>query len=87
MMMIDFCISVLLVALLSAFVNIVFKKWEIMQWIQVHGNNFFSKMASCDFCFGFWVGLLLSIGAATITGNVYLLFVPVFSAPITRFIL
>ena len=86
-MMIEFAISVLLVALLSAFIVIVLTKWKIREYIQVHGGNFFGKMADCDFCFGFWIAVLLSVGAAIAVGDCSFLFVPLFSAPITRYIL
>lgn len=87
MRMMNFVLSVVLVALLSAFVVIVLTKWQIREFIQVHGGNFFGRMADCDFCFGFWIAVLLSVGATCTVGDCRLLLIPLFSAPITRILL
>lgn len=86
-MMIDFAISVLLVALMAAFIAIVMGKWKIREYMQIHGGDFFGKMADCDFCFGFWIAVVLSVAATIATADWHLLFIPIFSAPITRMIL
>ena len=85
--MMNFVLSVVLVALLSAFVVIVLTKWQIREFIQVHGGNIFGRMADCDFCFGFWIAVLLSVGFTYAVGDCRLLLIPLFSAPITRILL
>ena len=85
--MMNFVLSVVLVALLSAFVVIVLTKWQIREFIQVHGGNFFGRMADCDFCFGFWISVLLSVGFTYAVDDCRLLLIPLFSAPITRILL
>lgn len=87
MTMIDFLISVCLVALLSAFIILLLTKWRIVEWLQVNGGDFFGKMAECHLCMGFWVAVILSAIAVYITGDYMLMFVPVFSSPLTRYIL
>lgn len=95
MTMIDFAIVVLLTALFSAFEILVLMKWGVIEWLQVHGidakwdkiNDLMSKMAHCNFCLSFWACVLLSLVGFGFTGNGYLLFVPFFSAPLTRYIL
>ena len=85
--MADLLIISLLTAAASAFVVILGKKWGVLEWLQANGSEIVNKWASCDFCCGFWVAVVLSAVFATATGQYHYLFVPVFSAPITRFLL
>ena len=82
--MIEFAVSVLLVAALAAFAVLLLKKWHCVEWLQVHGTDLISQMANCDFCLSFWAGVLLSAMAVLLTGNGYLMAIPFFSTPITR---
>lgn len=75
------------IALIAAFVILLAGKWGLLEWVQIHGNKFFSEMARCNFCLSFWVGLVLSILFAVILGNSIVLLVPIISTPLTRFIL
>lgn len=45
------------------------------------------EMLKCDFCLGFWTSLLLSIIVLAVLGNWWILFAPVFTTPIIRFLL
>ena len=45
---------VLAVALLAAFLLMLAHKWGFVEYVQVHGNEFFAKMFSCDFCLSWW---------------------------------
>lgn len=74
----------ILIALGAAFVVLLIKKWGIAEWMQVHGNGFFSKLFSCDLCMSFWAAVMLSVIIAMETGDVTMLVTPVFSTPITR---
>lgn len=74
----------ILIALGAAFVVLLIKKWGIAEWVQVHGNGFFSKLFSCDLCMSFWAAVVLSVLTAILMGDVWLIFLPVFSTPITR---
>nr|DAW08643.1 MAG TPA: Protein of unknown function (DUF1360) [Caudoviricetes sp.] len=82
--MIDFIIFTTLLACFAAFILTLLYKWGVVEWLQIHGNNFFSQMAHCDFCMSWWVCLSLAIGASVLTGNYYLLLAPFFSTIITR---
>lgn len=83
----EFILSVIYVALIAAFILILMKKWGLIEHVQVHGNEFFSKMFHCDFCLSFWVSVLLSFFMAAITGDAKLLFIPLLSTPVTRVLL
>ena len=45
------------------------------------------EMLKCDFCLGFWTSLILSIFVLVVLGNWWILFAPVFTTPIIRFLL
>lgn len=79
-----FVIWVLIVATVAAFLLSLLKKWGVIEYVQVHGNDFFAKMFNCDFCLSFWSGLALSILCVFISGNPALLLVPFCSTMITR---
>lgn len=75
---------VVIVALVAAFTILLAKKVGIIEWYQIHGNDFVSKLASCDFCLSFWVGTLLAVAVAIVTGDIVCLTIGVMSCPITR---
>lgn len=95
MITIDFFITVLAVALVAAFILLLAGKLGAIEWLQTHGidsksdrvNDIFSKWASCHFCLSFWCAVLLSAVAVAVSGDGILMFVPIFSTPITRFLL
>lgn len=80
----DFTSVVVLVALLSAFCILLMKKWGVMEYMQVHGDKYISKMFSCGFCLSFWTASVLFIGVACVYDNPLLLLCGMFTAPITR---
>lgn len=80
----EFLFYTVVVALVAAFSLSLLRKWRVIEWVQVHGNDFFAKMFNCDFCLSFWSGLALSILCVFISGNPTLLLVPICSTMITR---
>lgn len=80
----EFIFYVILIAMLAAFVLTLLRKWGVIEWVQVHGNDFFAKMFSCDFCLSWWAGVILSVLMLIMTGNPVLLGVPFCSTMITR---
>ena len=42
--MVTFIIWVLVVATVAAFLLTLLKKWGVIEYVQVHGNDFFVKM-------------------------------------------
>ena len=85
--MIDYIIHVLIIGLSSVFVLIVLDKWKATEWLQVHGNKFFSKMAGCSFCLSFWVALAISLILSMAIGDFRLLFAPIITSPLTRYMI
>lgn len=82
--MIQYIFYIIVVSTFAAFSLILLAKWGIIEYVQVHGNTFFSKMFHCDFCLSFWVGLLISIVCAIIMQDISLLCIPFCSTIITR---
>lgn len=83
----SFLCVVFLVSVISAFVILLAMKLGIIEWLQVHGDCFFSEMAGCNFCLSFWVGTVLSVAVAIWTGEVLFLIGGMITAPITRVLL
>ena len=75
---------IVLVAIGAAFVVLLMKKWGVTEWMQVHGDDLISRMASCDFCLSFWVGTLLCCIAACVYDDPWLVFCGMFTSPLTR---
>lgn len=76
--------SVVLVALLAAFIVLLVKKWGIAEYWQIHGNDFVSKLFSCDLCMSFWACVIVSWVATVASGDVRMVWVPFMAMPITR---
>ena len=76
--------SVVLVALLAAFVVLLVKKWGIAEYWQIHGNDFVAKLFSCDLCMSFWACVIVSLVATVALGDVRMTAVPFMAMPITR---
>ena len=83
----NFIIWVFVVTTVAAFLLNLLKKWKIVEYVQVHGNDFFVKMFSCDFCLSWWIGVALSFFISIYTGNPVLLLIPFCSSVLTRFLL
>ena len=56
-----FLFYTVVVALVAAFGLTLLRKWGVIEWVQIHGNEFFAKMFNCDFCLSFWAGVALAI--------------------------
>lgn len=82
-----FITRVVLAALLAAFILTLSRKWGVLEWVQVHGSEFFSKMFSCNFCLSWWTSVVISIVWCAATEDTSILVIPFFSTPITRVLL
>jgi len=87
--------QIIIFSLLTAFLILYSNKtgirYKLRDYIDLHFNNkfsnLFSKMLDCDFCLCFWLNLILAIIAIIMLQNPNLFFIPVFSTPISRFLL
>ena len=78
---------VLIVATVAAFFLSLLKKWGVIEYVQVHGNDFFCKMFNCNFCLSWWMCVVLSVIIAMIAGNFLILLTPFCSTVLTRILL
>lgn len=72
------------VALAAAFALLLLKKWGIIEWLQVHGNDLISKMANCDFCLSWWTCLVVATVAAILAQDPFCILTAVMATPLTR---
>ena len=68
---------VVMVALLAAFIVLLVKKWGVAEWMQIHGDKYLSKLFS-------WAAMILCMGMCCWEDEMFYLFVPMFSTPISR---
>jgi hypothetical protein len=80
----SYIVTLILVSLFAAFVLLLCRKWGIIEYVQVHGNEFFSQMFSCDFCLSWWAGVVISALIALFALDVQYLTIPFFSTVVTR---
>ena len=80
----EFLALVVCVALAAAFAIMLMRKWGVVEWVIVHGNDFFSQMFSCDFCLSFWTCSVLMTVCACWYGEPLLVLCGLFSCPLTR---
>ena len=75
---------VVMTALLAAWIIILLTKLGAVEWMQVHGDKYLSRMASCSFCLSWWVCVVLMFGLVAWHDELRFMFVPLFATPITR---
>jgi hypothetical protein len=75
---------VIVVALIAAFIVLLIDKWKWVEWVQVHGNTFFSTMFNCKFCLSFWAVSLVCLLLYLKVPDNRLIFVPLMATPLTR---
>lgn len=76
--------AVLMIASLSAFLLLLMAKWKVIEWMQVHGDEYMAKAANCDFCLSWWVNFIVCVVIYVITEEHGMVLVPFFSTIITR---
>ena len=79
-------VAALLTGCFTSWVVILLKKWGVIEWVQVHGNAFFGKLVSCDFCLNFHCAWMLMLVVSVLTGEWILMLVPFFSTTIGRWL-
>ena len=77
-------VAALLTGCLTSWVVILLKKWGVIEWVQVHGNAFFDKLVSCDYCLNSWLAWCVVVVASVVTGEWWQAGVPFFSTTIGR---
>ncbi len=70
----------------TSFIVVLLRKLGILEILQVEGNKFISKLASCDFCMNWWLSLAFAWPLGLLTGDVWWFGVPWFSTTIGRWL-
>lgn len=80
---------IILLALATAFVILFISKIGIRDRIIERAPKLISEMFGCDFCLSFWTAVAIAVIAWIFSPNLTFIVIlyPVFSAPLTRFIL
>ena len=86
-MEVKFLNAVILVSFLAAFVLLFLRKIGIIEHLQVKGNEFFSKMAHCDFCLSWWTCCVLAFILIVLSHDASYIALPLFATPLTRYLL
>ena len=74
----------IITACLATFFLLLAYKWGVIEWLQVHGNDFVSQLANCTFCLSWWTCLAVSLIFIIESRDITFLFIPVIATPITR---
>ena len=74
----------IITACLATFFLLLAYKLGVIEWLQVHGNEFVSQLANCTFCLSWWACLAVSLIFIIESRDLLLLIVPVVATPITR---
>lgn len=83
--------KIVLTALIVTFTILVLTKTGLRDKARdafdLKGIKFMADMIDCNLCLSFWVSVCTCISAAIYSGDISWIYVPVFSTPITRFLL
>lgn len=71
-------------ALIATFILLLAYKLGAIEWLQVHGNDFISKLANCTFCLSWWMCLAVSMVFIIDSRDLSFLIIPVIATPIAR---
>lgn len=72
------------VSLFAAFLVVLFMKWGVIEYGQVHGNKFVSALCNCNFCLSWWASCIIAGLWFIVSWDNLFLVVPFFSTPLTR---
>lgn len=85
--MLNFIAFVILVACAAAFIFLYLQKVGVIEHVQINAPRLLSKLFSCHFCLSFWLAAIISLFLTCYFKDATLLFIPIFSTPITRILL
>ena len=83
--------QIILLALLAAFILLLLTKtgwrYALRDYYDLTGFSRIAKMLDCDFCFSFWLSLVLATFLAILHRDLAWVITPIFSTSLTRFLL
>lgn len=81
------CYITFIIALIVAFIILLIGKLGLRNYLIARAPKLISELLECDFCLSFWLSLILACILAIIIGDINIIFIPVLSTPIIRFLL
>ena len=83
--------QIILTALCAVFIILFLTKIGFREkarnFCDMNGLSIVAKMLDCDFCFSFWTNVIISIIMMTTFNEFSYMLIPIFSTPITRYLL
>lgn len=83
--------QIVIVTLLASFIvlaaNISELRYTLRDKMDSIANFKIAKMLNCDFCFSFWVSVIVAIALSILTLDIDWLVTPVLSVPLIRLII
>lgn len=83
--------QIIILALLTSFILLFLTKtgyrYTLRDFYDLAGFSKIAKMLDCDFCFSFWLSLGLATFLAILHRDLAWVITPIFSTPLTRFLL
>jgi hypothetical protein len=80
----DLLLYTAIVALASAWVELLLIRTGLRDWVEAHGSRWWAEMASCTFCLSWWLCCVISLVAAAIVCDFRLLLCAILATPLTR---
>lgn len=80
----EFMIWVVLISNVAAWLLTLLSKWGVIEWVQVHGNEFFHKMFSCWYCLCWWTSWVFCLVGFMSTWDWQFLIMPFFTTTMAK---
>lgn len=91
----QFLAVIVIVALAVSFIYLLFTKWHVWEYLQIHADGWLEKIThrrteflneafSCIFCMGWWLSVIICVILLCITGDASYIIVPFCTVPIIR---
>lgn len=77
-------LATVLTGCFTSWVVLLLKKWGIRNWVMTHGNDFFYKLADCDYCLNWWLSWAVTVPVVLESCHWWLLLVPFCSTTVGR---
>lgn len=71
----------------SAFIILFATVSGVREKLAIYAPRILSKMVSCDFCFSFWINLLVALFIASLFWDFTFLYLCILTTPITRLLI
>ena len=84
MLMIDFILLTIIIALFSCFIILFIEKIGYRELMQVRAPKLISELFSCDFCLSWWINLIITLVFCVMECEWYFICCAVAATPITR---